>query len=285
MQRTVHELKCFGSRPGEGNAALVVLGDASSEAQRQAFAREQNRSACVFVDAVAPAHGGDAAQEALFVLDYYYPHMRSPLCLHATLAAARVLLRQHGAPLAVRTALRGQLLHLSEHGTDVFVRLQRQPAPDVAIPPGLPGALLGQPAAKAGAGALKLASAPAIASVGSPKLLLELDSVAALLALHPDLARITAWGKEHGVSGCYAYARRGDGSFEGRNFNHLDPALEDSATGVAAGALTVHLGRAITLHQGANLGQPCVLRTELDKGHADGEHILIGGAAAFLPAL
>jgi hypothetical protein len=47
---------------------------------------------------------------------------------------------------------------------------------------------------------------------------------------------------------------------------------------VAAGALTVHLGRAITLHQGANVGQPCVLRTELD-----GEHILIGGAADFLP--
>jgi len=277
MQRTIHELKCFGSRPGEGNAALVVLGDASSEAQRQAFAREQNRSACVFVDAVAPADGGSAAQEALFVLDYYYPHMRSPLCLHATLAAARVLLREHGAPLAVRTALRGQLLQLSERGTDVFVLLQRQLAPDVAIPPDLPGALLGQPG-------LHLASAPAIASVGSPKLLLELDSVAALQALRPDLVRIAAWGKERGVSGCYAYARRGDGSFEGRNFNHLDPALEDSATGVAAGALTVHLGRAVTLHQGANLGQPCVLRTELDSGHAHGERILIGGAAAFLQA-
>ncbi|MYN08408.1 PhzF family phenazine biosynthesis protein [Pseudoduganella aquatica] len=276
MQRTVHELKCFGSRPGEGNAALVVLGDASSEAQRQDFARAQNRSACVFVDAVAPADGGGAAaQDALFVLDYYYPHMRSPLCLHATLAAARVLLREHGAPLAVRTALRGQLLHVSERGTDVFVRLQRQPTPDVVIPPDLPAALLGQPS-------LRLASAPAIASVGSPKLLLELDSAAALQALRPDLARIAAWGKEHGVSGCYAYARRGDGSFEGRNFNHLDPALEDSATGVAAGALTVHLGRALTLHQGAALGQPCVLRTELDGGRADGEHILIGGAAAFL---
>lgn len=293
--RTVHELKCFGSRPGDGNAALVVLGDASSETGRQAFAREQNRSACVFVDAVdaqgadgavgtngaggtaggtggVACGGGDAG--ARFVLDYFYPHMRSPLCLHATLAAARVLLREHGAPLAVRTAMRGQLLQLSERAAGVFVRLQRQPAPDVVIGPDLPGALLGQPAPGV---PLKLASPPAIASVGSPKLLLELDSSAALHALRPDLARIAAWGKEHGVSGCYAWARRADGSFEGRNFNHLDPALEDSATGVAAGALTVHLGGAITLHQGANLGQPCVLRTELD-----GEHTLIGGAAEFL---
>ncbi|KQW96921.1 hypothetical protein ASC94_08920 [Massilia sp. Root418] len=282
--RTVYELKCFGSRPGEGNVALVVLGDGSSEAERQAFARQQNRSACVFVDAPGGGHGAPDGS-ARFVLDYYYPHTRSPLCLHATLAAARVLLREHGAPLAVRTAMRGQLLQLSESGSGdagggpggVFVRLQHQPAPDVAISPDLPGALLGQPAPGV---ALKLASAPAIASVGSPKLLLEVDSSATLQALRPDLARIAVWGKEHGVSGCYAYTQRADGSVEGRNFNHLDPALEDSATGVAAGALTVHLGRAITLHQGAKLGQPCLLRTELD-----GEHILIGGAAEFLPAL
>lgn len=272
MERIVHELKCFGSRPGEGNAALVVLGDASDEAARQAFARAQNRSACVFVDVDGTG----------FVLDYYYPHMRSPLCLHATLAAARVLLREHGGPLAVRTAMRGQPLQLSEGpggaagGTaSVFVRLQRQPAPDVAIAPGLLGALLGLPSPGA---APTLASAPAIASVGSPKLLLEVDGSATLQALRPDLARIAAWGKEHGVSGCYAWARLPDGTLEGRNFNHLDPALEDSATGVAAGALTVHLGRALVLRQGANTGQPCVLRTELD-----GEHILIGGAAEFLP--
>ncbi|KQV80329.1 hypothetical protein ASD15_15850 [Massilia sp. Root351] len=282
--RTVYELKCFGSRPGEGNAALVVLGDASSVAERQAFARAQNRSACVFVDAL-DANAAGPADDAEYVLDYFYPHMRSPLCLHATLAAARVLLRQHGRPLAVRTALRGQLLRLSEgapgaasgRATGVFVRLQRQGAPDVAIAPELPGALLGQAAPGV---PLKLASAPAIASVGSPKLLLEMSSTTALQSLRPDLARIAAWGKEHGVSGCYAWARRADGTFEGRNFNHLDPALEDSATGVAAGALTVHLGRAITLHQGAHLGQPCLLRTELD-----GEHILIGGGAEFLPPI
>eukprot|EP01034_Spumella_vulgaris_P024291 gene24291-30612_t len=98
--RTVHQLTCFGSRPGEGNAALVVLGDASSAAERQAFAREQNRSACVFVDAgnAAGADGqGDA--DAQYVLDYFYPHMRSPLCLHATLAAARVLLPAPDYPL------------------------------------------------------------------------------------------------------------------------------------------------------------------------------------------
>ena len=74
----VVELKCFGTQAGEGNAALVVTGGMQDEAARLAFAKASNKPACVFVD-------GE-------VLDYYYPHMRSPLCLHATLAAGKVLL-------------------------------------------------------------------------------------------------------------------------------------------------------------------------------------------------
>jgi predicted PhzF superfamily epimerase YddE/YHI9 len=75
----------------------------------------------------------------------------------------------------------------------------------------------------------------------------------------------------------YGWCRRPDGAFEGRNFNHLDPALEDSATGVAAGALAVHLGRSLDLYQGAHLGQPCLLRTQLD-----GDRILVGGTAEYV---
>jgi predicted PhzF superfamily epimerase YddE/YHI9 len=62
--------------------------------------------------------------------------------------------------------------------------------------------------------------------------------------------------------------------FEGRNVNHLDPAKEDSATGVAAGALSVHLNQGLSLYQGAALGRPCVMRTRLDGGQ-----VLLGGRA------
>lgn len=260
----IFELKCFGVRAGEGNAALVVLGDTGDAAARQAFATAAAKPACAFVDA------GDG--EAAFTLDYFYPHTRSPLCLHATLAAARVLLERQPGPLRVRTAMRGQLLTLSMRGDEVFITLSRQQAPSPALPEGLAAQLLAQPG-------LQLMSAPAVASVGSPKLLLEVADGATLTALQPDLPAIQAWGQQHGVSGCYAWCRRADGAFEGRNFNHLDPALEDAATGVAAGALTVHLGRALTLYQGAHLGQPCKLQTVLD-----GEQILIGGTAAFVKA-
>lgn len=254
------ELTCFGTRPGEGNPALVLLDDSRDDAARQHFAHASGRAACVFVDT------GDEA--ASFTLDFYYPHARSPLCLHATLAAARVLLDMDPGPLTVRTALRGQRLVLSRRGGDVFIELAPQPVPAPALAAELATRLVP---------GIVLVSAPAVASVGSPKLLLEVRDTSALQALRPDLAAIHAWGKEAGVSGCYAWCRRADGSLEGRNFNHLDRALEDSATGVAAGALTVLLGQAVTLYQGANVGRACLLRTAFEDGR-----MLLGGAAHYL---
>lgn len=257
MQETsVQELLCFGMEAGGGNAALVVRHDHRGTAQRQRFARERRKPACVFID-----HADDGG----IVLDYFYPHMRSPLCLHATLAAARVLLSPRQPELLVHTAMRKQPLTLILQDGEVFIQLSPQAVPQVEITPDLPGRLLATPG-------ILLASPPVIASVGSPKLLLEVADSATLHALKPDLHAIQAWSRQHDVSGCYVWCRRPDGALEGRNLNHLDPAAEDSATGVAAGALTVHLQAGLTLYQGANLGTPCLLRTELHH-----ENILIGG--------
>lgn len=265
------ELKCFGTSAGGGNAALVILDGPAGADERQAFAKDANKSACVFVDA--------GSEGAAWTLDYFYPHMRSPLCLHATLAAGHVLLAGSHGPLTVRTALRGQELVLTRNGEQVFAALAPQAAPALAPPPREAdlGALARRLLATPGpvpTPALPLASAPAVASVGSPKLLVEVADRATLYALAPDLAAIHNWGKANGVSGIYAWCRRPDGAFEGRNFNHLDAAIEDSATGVAAGALTVHLGHALQLYQGANLGQPCLLQTGLDQ-----DCVRVGGAA------
>jgi len=265
---TIHEFNCFGLHPGGGNGALVILdpGEPGDAAGRQRFARERNRSACVFVD---PAPAG--ALGAAFVLDYYYPHARSPLCLHATLAAAHVLLAGVQAPadLVVQTAMHGQRLTLSKRADGWFVQLAPQPAPAPALDTSLAAQLLASPG-------LALVSAPAVVSAGSPKLLLEVIDSATLQALSPDLERISAWGRLHGVSGCYVYTQLPGGACEGRNFNHLDPAAEDSATGVAAAALTLHLGRGLTLFQGAALGRPCRLNTQL----TDDGDVLLGGAVA-----
>lgn len=250
----IRALNCFGEHAGGGNPALVIEGDRSNEEARRALAQARNTT-CVFLD-------GD-------VVDFYYPHTRSPLCLHATLAVAHVLFARHpdASTLAVRTAMRGQRLELLR-GIDAFdIRLQAQEVAQPALATGLLAQLLDAPG-------FTPASPPRVASVGSPKLLVELADAAALQALRPDLAAITAWGKEAGVNGIYAWCRRPDGRFEGRNFNHLDPALEDSATGVAAGALTALLGQGIVLLQGRATGQSCLIRTQVEDGA-----ILVGGRA------
>lgn len=243
----VHLLQCFGAAPGGGNAALVVENDGSSETARQQFARERQVSACVFID--RQADGG-------IVLDYFYPHTRSPLCLHATLAAAHVLLTAPGDPatLTVTTAMRGQVLQLVHNAAGLFIGLAPQPTPAVMLEKYVPSELMGQH--------MHLLSPPVIASVGSPKLLLEVADRTTLRALRPNLELVADWSTLHQVNGCYAYCRTGENEFEGRNFNHLDPALEDSATGVAAGALAAHRQQSLRLHQGHVTQQPCLIEVQ-----------------------
>lgn len=255
----IQQFTCFGSEAGGGNPALVVEDGPAGLVERLALARERALT-CVFLD--APDSPGTVAS-----LDFVYPHMRSPLCLHATLAAAKGLFTWHGAaaPLTVTTAMHGQRLTLSQDGAEVFVRLARQDVPLVEVDNALVARLLGAPA-------LEPASAPRLASVGSPKLLVEVTDPDTLHRLQPDLPSLAGWSREHGVNGCYAWCRAHGGEYEGRNFNHLDPLLEDSATGVAAGALTVLLGHGLTLRQGRSTGRDCLMRTALE-----GNAVLVGG--------
>lgn len=260
----VHTLRCFGATPGAGNPALVIEDDRSSPDARQAFARERNTT-CIWID---PSLDDNIAA----VVDFYYPHTRSPLCLHATLAAAeRLFARPEAHPrLIVKTAMHGQPLALTREGDNLFVGLAPQAAPQPLLTPELPARLLGIPATA-------IAASPQVASVGSPKLLVQVRDAATLHALAPDLEAIAQWGKQHGVNGLYAYSRLAaatDAQFEGRSFNHLDPRLEDSATGVAAGALTVMLGHGLTLRQGRATGRDCLIVTQVDNGA-----VLVGGRA------
>jgi len=259
----VHALRCFGATPGAGNPALVIEGDRSSPDARQAFARERDTT-CVWIDPTSD--DGIAA-----VVDFYYPHTRSPLCLHATLAAAERLFAHADAqpPLTVKTAMHGQPLALTREGDDLLVRLapQAAPQPQSLLTPELPARLLDIPATA-------IVAPPQVASVGSPKLLVQVRDAATLHALAPDLQAIAQWGKQHGVNGLYAYCRLAatDAQFEGRNFNHLDPRLEDSATGVAAGALTALIGQGLQLRQGRATGRDCLIVTRTTDAA-----VLVGG--------
>lgn len=248
---TTHLLLCFGLAGGGGNPALVIEHNHDDEAQRQLIAQGSGVSACVFIDRQA---------DGAVVLDYFYPHTRSPLCLHATLAASHVLLASEGTPdsLHVTTAMHGQPLQLSRGDDRFFVGVVPQPVPALTLESYLPSELLAEQ--------IELASPPVIASVGSPKLLLEVSDRTTLRALRPNLELIADWGRLHAINGCYAYCRLEDGQYEGRNFNHLDPAREDCATGVAAGALAWHVQKSLSVQQGYVTQQPCLIEVQLKNG-------------------
>lgn len=256
----VHELRIFGAMPGKGNSALVIEHGPASQAERQAFAAAQNKGACVFITAGSQGQAFDA--------DFYYPHARSPLCLHATLAATHVLCAR--GPATLRTAMRGQLLQLALGQGGAFAGVQRQAVAPIGIDRALAPRLLGEPG-------LAPASAPLLSSVGSAKLLIEVADSATLHALRPPLERIAEWSRDTGVSGCYVYCRIGEHKYEGRNFNHIDAALEDSATGVAAGALAAWLRHDLVLLQGAALGNPCRILARVE-----GDTIWVGGATQLI---
>jgi len=264
----VERYRCFGATALNGNDAVVVSGPELSSwslEDRQQFTIEQHAHACVFVDA-------DDSASGQIRLDFYYPHTRSPLCLHASLAAADHVWRtgQHGGVLLLTSSMKNQPLAFDRAGDDIFVSVDVQQAdfPDVSISDA--ATLL-----RCDAGVL--VSSPEAASVGSPKLLVEVASEDVLYSLRPDLDGITEWGRTNGINGCFVYTRMGasPGQYAGRNFNHLDATLEDPATGVAAGALSIRLNADITLYQGQNLDNPCVIRASRAAGK-----IRVGGRVA-----
>ena len=264
----IEPYRCFGATALNGNDAVVVSGpelSGWSPEERQQFTIEQHAHACVFVDADGPASGP-------FTLDFYYPHARSPLCLHASLAAADPIWKtgRRDGVLLLTSSMKKQPLAFDRASDTIFVSVDIQQAdfPNVSISDAAnllrcdPGVLM---------------SLPEVASVGSPKLLVEVVSEDILYSLRPDLVGITEWGRANGVNGCFVYTRTGasPNEYAGRNFNHLDVTLEDAATGVAAGALSVRLNADITLYQGCNLDNPCVIRASRAEGK-----IRVGGRVA-----
>jgi len=256
----MHRMLCFGRTDESGNAAVVVEESALAKPERLEFAGRQSANATVFMEANA---AGDIQ------LDYYYPHARSPLCLHATLAAGAVFFERSPGTRRARfvTSMHRQVLEVERVDGGIFVGVTAQRCPPLVVDVAEAAQLLR-------VGRAELRGVPRLASVGSAKLLVAVSAPSVVATLEPDLAGIADWSRKHGVSGMYVYCRIGDGVYQGRNFNHLERQFEDAATGVAAGALAVSLKRDITVLQGDALGQPCTIQVRY--AH---EALQVGGRA------
>lgn len=252
----------FASRPFAGNPAAVVEPfDAWPEDGWMQSLAEENKHA-------ETAYLRRTADPARFELRWFTPTTEVPLCGHATLASAHVLLAELGpdaAALRFETRWSGEL-SVERRGAGYRMDFPASPATPIIVPGGLAEAL---------------GEAP-VRALSSRFLLVELRDEATVRSLQPDIAALARFGEAPGERGNVIVTAAAD---PGRPYQVVSRFFapgsgipEDPATGgahcVLAPYWAARLGRlAIDFHQ-AYPGRGGDLHCEVA-----GERVLISGQA------
>ena len=124
-----YQIDAFTDSPFSGNPAAVCLLDSPLSAETmQAIAAEMNLPETAFV---RPS-GADGSRR----LQWFTPRVEVPLCGHATLATAHVLLREVGTPGPLRFDTLSGILEVVEAG-DGWIRMDFPADRPVPAPPPL----------------------------------------------------------------------------------------------------------------------------------------------------
>lgn len=234
----VFEVHAFSHHNSGGNPAGVVLhAEALSHDQKQAIAASAGYSETAFV---LPS------RQATVRLEFFTPNRQIADCGHATVAAFS-LLRDRGMVAlgdASKEILDGvRAIRIEPHAISMQQAAPRFSAPlDTAtLQPWLQAL---QPDAQASADAM-LAAPAQVGSTGGRFLLLPLAELATLRALQPDLRQLEWLSEEADVIGVYAFVctPNADTWAMARMFAPRYGIAEESATGIAAGALGCWLRR------------------------------------------
>ena len=256
----------FTEQPFGGNTAGVVLLEPGAvfpdDEWMRLLAAELRYSETAFVRFDGPAE---------FTVRYFTPAGEIDLCGHATIASFGVLYREGFVP-------EGTCCLNHTRAGDLEVAVGPQVMMQMASPrleadfsePSLLGELLRVMGVKPE----QLGKWPAETfSTGLPDIILPLRDVAALQALRPDMAALTALSERLDVVGVHAFAIDPDDGFTAhvRNFAPRYGIPEESATGTANAALTGYLyhhrligdGAQCFFLQGEAMGRPSLIQTTL----------------------
>ncbi len=216
----------FADRPFSGNPAAVCLDvDDLAEAQMVRVAAEMNLSETAFVH----RRRSDGARR----LRWFTPAVEVPLCGHATLASAHVLLRELGEGRRVRFDSASGPLEVAEAAHGLAMDLPANEPEETAVPAGL-------------ARALGIDSIPSGRCLASDTVaLVALRSEEEVVAVRPDfsaLRRVQIPGNPMGVAVTAPAAESGV-DFASRFFAPWVGVDEDPVTGVAHATLAPHWAR------------------------------------------
>ncbi len=270
----------FTDQPFGGNPAGVVLLDQDapfpSEKLMQQVAAELRYSETAFVQCKSPTE---------YTTRYFTPRSEVDLCGHATIATFGVL-RQEGLAPDGETCINHTL------AGDLSVQIGERVMMQMAEPKLI--ATIDNPEEVERLCRIMTAMPPrlpiAIVSTGLPDIILPVESLEELNALHPDMDALSDYSREKNVVGVHAFAlTRGtnDSSVAHvRNFAPLYGVNEESATGTANAALRhyLHVNSIVSqpgesnFIQGEAMLRPSVVTTQLD----DKGRIFVGGCSRII---
>ena len=269
MPKTFHTV-VFQAREGGGNPCPVTLeADCLSEEQMQQMTKEFGEESVYLMRPTRP----DCDVKAR----YFVPLHEMEMCIHATIGAATVLVRQgvfRASPIRFETFFGPVQVDWTptEDGIDAGVNqflpryMERNPSADEVC------RVLGIAPEDLGPGPIQ--------SVATSrwKLIVPLQSRAVLDGLRPDFPALWELCGQYGTTGFYPYALERDEAgaplFFARQFPRQAGYNEDPATGVAASALGAYLAQhrvlplaegwnRYTVMQGFAMGRPSVLFSEI----------------------
>ena len=223
-----YTVDAFADTPFSGNPAAVCLEiDELPDLAMADIAREMNLSETAFVYQTGKA--------GMRRLRWFTPAVEVPLCGHATLASAHVLLREIGVPDPVRFHSLSGPLTVHTHGDRLRMDFPANPAQATPMPAGLAEALGIDP------------EGATFAASGGTVDLVVLGTEEEVLAIRPDfgaLGRLVLPGDPICVA-VTAPGADGGVDFVSRVFGPWVGVDEDPVTGVAHTTLTPYWARVL----------------------------------------
>ena len=246
-----------------GNRAAVVTRFEADSVDKQTLAAQLNCPVTVFISDL----NSDIPQ-----VEFFYPTTEMPLCLHGSIAAGKFVLNLRGDNHCQLVTSKSYLLDLTQKDELLQVKVSCQFSPVIATDYAVVCSMLDLPNQHL---LNDMNFSITVASVGSPKLLIPIQSEKDLLNLSPNFELIKEWSLDNNVNGLYVFAPADDHNYDfvARGINPKTGHNEDAATGVAAAALALNLKKSIRVKQGENLGRPCCIAVT----YVDDGTILVGG--------
>ncbi len=248
MKVTYVSCFCTNEIPS-GNPAIVVEEFTGDDSDKQKLATKLNFPVTVFV----------MNQDNYFLLRFFYPSREMPLCIHGTLSAAYVLMKQRGLNQIHVLTKSNQKILINK--LDDVIQLEVDKGEVCSVPFSMED--LNKMLNIEWQNVLNKNLPLRISSIGSPKLLVPIMHYETLAKIKPNFAFIRQWSINNNINGLYVYTddtHDDKVDFTARGFNPKGGDNEDAATGVAVGALYAALkysdNKEIRVKQGQFINQP-----------------------------